>query len=80
LLKGRGCSCWYDNVNVNVYRVYRGISGLGASTSVKFELKRKDLSTWDVVQQKWVVPSGEIEVRVGKSVLDAGMLKGELVS
>jgi hypothetical protein len=68
------------NVNVNVYRVYRGISGLGASTSVKFELKRKDLSTWDVVQQKWVVPSGEIEVRVGKSVLDAGMLKGELVS
>jgi hypothetical protein len=80
LLKGRGCSCWYDNVNVNVYRVHREISSLGASTSVKFELKRKELSTWDVVQQKWVVPSGEIEVRVGKSVLDTGMLKGELVS
>jgi beta-glucosidase len=64
-------------------RVLRGFEKVsiqpGNSASVKFELKRKDLSTWDVVLQRWVVPKGKIEVRVGKSVLDAGMLKGELV-
>lgn len=42
----------------------------GDSVEATFELKKRDLSTWDVVSQSWVLQSGDYEVYVGKSVLD----------
>lgn len=55
-------------------RVLRGFQKTmiqpNATTQVSFNLRRKDISTWDVVRQAWVVPSGDFQVFVGKSVLD----------
>ena len=42
----------------------------GETAEVSFNLRRKDFCTWDVVQQAWVVPEGQYQVHVGKSVLD----------
>ena len=42
----------------------------GESCIVHFKLTRRDLSTWDVVSQKWVLQSGDYNIYVGKSVLD----------
>jgi beta-glucosidase len=42
----------------------------GESVEVVFELTRRDLSTWDVVAQAWVLQEGDYPVFVGKSVLD----------
>lgn len=42
----------------------------GEEVEVTFELNRRDMSTWDVVKQAWVLQSGLYEVMVGKSVLD----------
>jgi beta-glucosidase len=50
----------------------------GASDVVSFALMRRDLSYWDVVQQEWVVPSGEIGVSVGFSSRDL-RLTGNIV-
>lgn len=47
----------------------------GTST-VHFPLRRKDVSSWDVVSQKWFIPKGIFGVEVGKSVLDT-QLKGD---
>lgn len=49
----------------------------GASCSVKFQLTRKDLSTWDVVSQNWLLQSAAYTVYVGKSVLDV-QLEGSI--
>jgi beta-glucosidase-like glycosyl hydrolase len=38
--------------------------------TVKLELTRKDLSYWDVVEQNWVMPEGDIGVAVGRSSRD----------
>ena len=35
-----------------------------------FDLKRRDLSTWDVQTQQWVLQRGSYPLYVGKSVLD----------
>jgi len=45
----------------------------GEEVEVTFELNRRDMSTWDVAKQTWVLQSGEYEVMVGKSVLDIQM-------
>jgi beta-glucosidase len=37
---------------------------------VTFELNRRDMSSWDVARQAWVLQSGEYGVMVGKSVVD----------
>jgi beta-glucosidase len=42
----------------------------GEEAEVTFGLNRRDMSTWDVVKQAWVLQSGEYDIMVGKSVLD----------
>ncbi|KAL1589534.1 hypothetical protein WHR41_01606 [Cladosporium halotolerans] len=42
----------------------------GASGTVKFDIRRKDLSYWDVGSQAWKVPSGTFTVFVGASSRD----------
>lgn len=42
----------------------------GEEAEVTFELNRRDLSSWDVAKQAWVLQSGKYDVMVGKSVLD----------
>ncbi|KAH6954413.1 glycoside hydrolase superfamily [Fusarium avenaceum] len=44
--------------------------GNGKSTEVSFELLRRDLSVWDVVQQQWVLQSGNYTIFVGGSSRD----------
>ncbi|ORY67003.1 glycoside hydrolase family 3 protein [Pseudomassariella vexata] len=39
----------------------------GASVTVSFSLTRRDLSTWDVVAQKWLLQRGTYEIHVGSS-------------
>ncbi|RJE23101.1 hypothetical protein PHISCL_04548 [Aspergillus sclerotialis] len=47
----------------------------GETVDVSFELTRRDLSTWDVTSQNWVLPRGQYGVMVGKSVLDIQLQK-----
>jgi len=42
----------------------------GASGKVTFDIRRRDLSYWDVVSQKWVTPKGKFKVYVGASSRD----------
>ena len=42
----------------------------GESAQVTFNLRQKDVSSWDSVAQAWIVPKGSFQVLVGKSVLD----------
>ncbi|KAK3937742.1 beta-glucosidase cel3A [Diplogelasinospora grovesii] len=42
----------------------------GASGTATFNLRRKDLSYWDVRTQNWIVPSGSFGVSVGASSRD----------
>ncbi|KAG9231465.1 glycoside hydrolase superfamily [Amylocarpus encephaloides] len=43
---------------------------VGESASVTFELRRKDLSYWDVGGKRWVLPAGSFRVEVGGSSRD----------
>ena len=49
----------------------------GQSITVSFGLSQYALSNWDVVSQRWVIPSGTFSVTVGASSRDA-RLKGTL--
>lgn len=40
------------------------------SATVHFQLCRRDLSTWDMASQNWLLQSGSYSIYVGKSVLD----------
>ncbi|KAL2851068.1 glycosyl hydrolase family 3 N terminal domain-containing protein [Aspergillus pseudoustus] len=42
----------------------------GQRKTFSFDLTRRDLSTWDVDRQSWVLQRGEYSIYVGKSVLD----------
>ncbi|KAI5212936.1 putative beta-glucosidase [Aureobasidium subglaciale] len=42
----------------------------GTSVTMVFSLRRRDLSIWNVIRQQWMLPSGNFNVMVGKSVLD----------
>jgi beta-glucosidase len=42
----------------------------GASGTVTFDIRRRDLSYWDVRTQRWVLPSGTFQVVVGASSRD----------
>ena len=52
-------------------KVLRGFAKVsvepGESVAVGFDLLRRDISYWDVVNQGWVVPKGKMTVRVGFS-------------
>jgi beta-glucosidase len=50
----------------------------GQSKTVTFNLSRYDLSVWDVIAQRWKVPSGITSVSVGASSRDL-RLKGTIV-
>ncbi|KAJ9657040.1 hypothetical protein H2201_008317 [Coniosporium apollinis] len=50
----------------------------GQSKTARFELRRRDISYWDVGMQKWVVPKGHFGVVVGASSRDA-RLNGTIV-
>ncbi|KUI52918.1 putative beta-glucosidase M [Cytospora mali] len=62
-------------------RVLRGFDkqliAAGESRQFTFELKRRDLSVWDVTTQAWVLQQGTYDILVGKNVLDI-QLQGEL--
>jgi beta-glucosidase len=55
-------------------RQLRGFDKLSLTASqsgtVTFNLRKRDLSYWDVPTQKWVVPSGTFTVSVGASSRD----------
>jgi beta-glucosidase len=42
----------------------------GASATVTFSLRRRDISYWDVVAQKWAIAAGEYTFSVGSSSRD----------
>ncbi|KAJ5762477.1 uncharacterized protein N7511_005859 [Penicillium nucicola] len=42
----------------------------GESRDISFELMRRDLSYWDIVSQKWLIPQGEFTLRAGFSSRD----------
>lgn len=42
----------------------------GESAAATFELRRRDLSVWDVASQEWTVPTGEFNITVGASSRD----------
>jgi beta-glucosidase len=42
----------------------------GGTASVHFEVMRRDVSYWDVTEQQWRIPAGEMGVRVGFSSRD----------
>jgi beta-glucosidase len=42
----------------------------GQGKRFSFELTRRDLSTWDVARQSWVLQRGRYPIYIGKSVLD----------
>ena len=42
----------------------------GANGTATFNLRRRDLSYWDVRSQNWIVPSGSFGVSVGASSRD----------
>ena len=63
-----------SNASNPTTRVLRGFQKItiqpNATADVSFNLRRKDVSTWDAVRQAWAVPSGDFQVLVGKSVLN----------
>ncbi|KAB5576312.1 glycoside hydrolase superfamily [Coniochaeta sp. 2T2.1] len=52
----------------------------GASGTATFNLRRKDLSYWDVGRQNWVVPTGSFVVSVGASSRDVRLTGAIAVS
>jgi beta-glucosidase len=48
----------------------------GQQVTVQFDLRRKDLSYWDVVRQEWAIPSGAFNVLVGQSSRDLPLSGG----
>ncbi|KAK3111883.1 hypothetical protein LTR53_012417 [Teratosphaeriaceae sp. CCFEE 6253] len=58
----------------NPTKILRGFDNLAIRDSetqpVQIHLTRKDISYWDVVQQTWVTPTGELGVHIGASAAD----------
>ncbi|KAI9035723.1 hypothetical protein KD926_002944, partial [Aspergillus affinis] len=62
------------NSQIQAKKVLRGFYKLhlktGESKTVTFDLTRRDISRWDVVKQKWVIPEGKVQAWVGFSSRD----------
>ncbi|KAF5331798.1 hypothetical protein D9758_016866 [Tetrapyrgos nigripes] len=58
-----------DSEPPKVLRGFEKVKNLspGESATATFELRRKDLSVWDVVNQQWRIPEGEFVIHVGAS-------------
>lgn len=54
--------------------------GPGESGTVTFNIRRKDLSYWDVDSQNWIVPAGEFGINVGASSRDVRLTGSLTVS
>lgn len=52
----------------------------GASGTATFNLRKKDLSYWDVPSQNWIVPKGSFNVTVGASSRDLRLIGSLTVS
>ena len=52
----------------------------GMGVQVSFALTRRDLSTWDVVAQNWVLQSGQYRFMVGKNVMDTPLSSGMAIT
>lgn len=65
---------YVDIPESGVARALRGFDKLlltpGLSGTATFDLRRRDLSVWDVNLQQWVLNRGTYTLMVGKSVLD----------
>lgn len=42
----------------------------GVAKNLRFDLTRRDMSTWDTASQQWLLQTGSYKVYVGESVLD----------
>jgi beta-glucosidase len=64
-------------IPVKVLRGFERTRSLDPSDSatVKFDLRRKDVSSWDVVNQEWAIPSGTFNVFVGQSSRDLPLVE-----
>lgn len=51
----------------------------GETVMVQFNLTRKDLSIWDVAEQKWLLQSGSYGIFVGRSSRDLPLLETVLI-
>jgi beta-glucosidase len=62
------------NEDVTPVKVLRGFEKVylqpGESRTVEFPLMRRDISYWDVEQQRWVIGDGDVEVYAGFSSRD----------
>ncbi|KAH8432312.1 glycoside hydrolase family 3 C-terminal domain-containing protein [Aspergillus melleus] len=62
------------NSQILAEKVLRGLDKInlkpGESRTVTFDLTRRDISRWDVVKQKWVIPKGKVQAWVGFSSRD----------
>lgn len=62
------------NEDVTPVKVLRGFEKVylqpGESQTVQFPLMRRDLSYWDIDQQKWVIGNGDVRVYAGFSSRD----------
>ncbi|KAF2176435.1 glycoside hydrolase family 3 protein [Zopfia rhizophila CBS 207.26] len=60
-----------DDVPMRQLRGFdKRIINIGGQVNMAFELTRRDLSVWDVVEQDWVLRSGEYKIYVGSSSRD----------
>lgn len=60
-----------ENVPVRQLRGFNKVLiRAGKSAMYSFNLTRRDISTWDIVAQDWVVRKGEYKISIGKSSRD----------
>ncbi|KAJ6201940.1 beta-glucosidase [Bipolaris maydis] len=62
---------FFGRTPVQVLRGFDKVSiDAGQTKNITFPLMRRDVSFWDVVQQQWIIPSGQFQARAGFSSRD----------
>lgn len=73
-IDGQGVAQLYLGIPIGPVRQPRGFSKVliksGKSTTVTFSLTRRDLSTWDVYMQDWLLQRGTSKTYVGRNSRD----------